>query len=83
MRVVMVVRTGVMMVFGSEDSVLGNVGEMGDGGDGSEWFELTENARKWSCRSVKFSKRTKNGGRNDQTVTSPAHGTPDAPLPGT
>ena len=35
-RVVMVVRIGVMMVFGSEDSVLGNVGEMGDGGSGLE-----------------------------------------------
>ena len=48
MRVVMVVRIGVMMVFGSEDSVLGNVGEMGDGGSGLEWFELAENDQKWS-----------------------------------
>ena len=79
---VMVVRSGGMMVFGSGDSVLGNGGEMVSGGGGLEWFELTENARKWSCRSVKFSKRTENGGRNGQTVTSPAHGTPNAPAPG-
>ena len=46
--VVMVVRSGVMMVLGSGDRVLGNVGEMGDGGSGVERFELAENDQKRS-----------------------------------
>ena len=45
--VVMVVRSGVMMVFGSGDRVLGNVGERGGGGSGVEWLQLAENVQKW------------------------------------
>ena len=45
---VMVVRSGGRMVFGSGDSVLGNGGEMVSGGGGLEWFELTENDQTWS-----------------------------------
>ena len=53
---VMLVRTGVMMVFGSEDSVLGNVGEMGDGGGGLDRFQLAENDQNCSQQSVMMMK---------------------------
>ena len=47
LEVVMVVRGGVMVVFGSEGGVCGDVGEMGGGGGGVEWLERTETAVDW------------------------------------
>ena len=52
----MVVRGGVVVVFGSMGCVCGVVGGMGGGGGGVEWFELAENARFGGLREVMMMK---------------------------
>ena len=47
LEVVRVVRGGVMVVFGSEGGVCGDVGEMGGGRGGVEWLEVTETGDDW------------------------------------
>ena len=47
------VRGGVMVVYGSEGGVCGDVGEMGGGGGGVERLEITENADDSRSRCVR------------------------------